>query len=413
MVIGTAEGRRLDKRFWGLVGLFVVVAVALVWRAGDALHFADEEHYWQLAMHLRRGEGYVSDQWLPTAFRPPGYPFWLAPWAFFDDAILICKLLNVALLVVAVLCMRHLVARQTPAWAWLAGAAPLLYPIWLFTATTLYPQTLCLALLMALFALMFGQAGGVSFKVALAAGVLCGALALTTPIFLPLSLWCAWCLWRSHASKALALRACVAALVGLALTVGPWTWRNWQTFGVWVPVSTNGGINLALGNCEHSGPNTGTNIPVSYFLSHVPPGANEIAESQAYQQIAVRWVSEHPADAAILYVRKWLNFFDVRSNLASEQAGMPWKDIVLGLTYYPLLLLVLVRCFWLRHVPLSPLERAMGVMYLAASLLMAVFFTRVRFRLPFDGLLMTWALISAGLCMTQFRATKASAGQAA
>lgn len=56
-------------------------------------------------------------------------------------------------------------------------------------------------------------------------------------------------------------------------------------------------------------------------------------------------------------------------------------------TYYPLLALMLLRLMLRRRVPVSPFEGYLLALYLLGALVQAVFFTRIRFRVPFDLLL--------------------------
>ena len=62
-------------------------------------------------------------------------------------------------------------------------------------------------------------------------------------------------------------------------------------------------------------------------------------------------------------------------------------DVLLLLTYSPLLLLFVLRWLLFRTYPPSPLERVFALAYVANALLSALFFTRIRFRVPFDALL--------------------------
>jgi len=77
-------------------------------------------------------------------------------------------------------------------------------------------------------------------------------------------------------------------------------------------------------------------------------------------------------------------------------------------TYYPLLALVGWRLWWRKRVPMTRGEWMMLGIYLCNGLLAAIFFTRIRFRLPFDALLMTLALISLGHLSNWWRTRRAA-----
>jgi 4-amino-4-deoxy-L-arabinose transferase-like glycosyltransferase len=80
-----------------------------------------------------------------------------------------------------------------------------------------------------------------------------------------------------------------AALLGLvmAMAIAPWTIRNARVFGRFVPISTNGGSNLWMGN----------NPETTGFYQDVPqfPGLNEAEADAERGRIARRYIAEHPA----------------------------------------------------------------------------------------------------------------------
>jgi hypothetical protein len=83
---------------------------------------------------------------------------------------------------------------------------------------------------------------------ALAAGLLWGLAILTRETvlyFLPLA-----ALWLGRGPGPRAPARGGAFLLAAVLTVAPWTYRNWQVFRAWVPVSTAGGQNLFQGNAH-------------------------------------------------------------------------------------------------------------------------------------------------------------------
>lgn len=385
----------------------MVVATGVVLLSGQALRFPDEIAYHDLAMHLVAGDGYVTEAFRPTAYRPPGYPFWLAPWVLMPASILWMKMLNVGLMGACLWFMHDLVRRQTPHSAWLAGAGALAYPVWTFTVSTLYPQPLFMALLMGMVWLLVRQEAQVTPRATVTMGVMAGFTALAVPAFIPLVGVFAWQVFQTRRMQGRpGLPGVIHLGLGMVLVISPWTLRNWLSMGEWIPVSTNAGINLAMGNNDMAGANTGTNLPIAYFQAMLPPVVSESNENSIFVRFALDWMATHPGQAAWLYVQKWLNFFNFRANLVTEQGHSILKDVVMAVTYYPMLAVVALRCLWCRDVPFSRLERFIGVLYLCASLWMALFFTRIRFRLPFDALLMTWALISVGVVSARWQARR-------
>ena len=99
------------------------------------------------------------------------------------------------------------------------------------------------------------------------------------------------------------------------------------------------------------------------------------------------WRAAHPGDAIRLYFRKVLNYFNFRNELFVRTESSTWRDAVQFLAYYPLLLAVLARLVMLKRFPMTPGEGLLYLLYFGNALLSAVFFTRMRFRMPFDFLL--------------------------
>lgn len=382
------------RAFLVLLALTVIVAAALSFASGAEIRYVDEADYFGLAERLVAGQGYVTESLQPTANRPPGYPFVMVPFVAVPRGVLLLKLLNVLFLAASIWLLRVMVARETPAVAWMAGGAALAYPVWMYTASTLYPQTLCLLLLLALVCLLTRRPS--ALPPFAAAGLLLAALVLVAPSFLLIApLLGLYVVFFGPFSLRRNLVAAALFAATTAAALSPWTIRNYQAFGAFVPVATNGGVNLLLGNSENARPNSGVDVDIDRYYQRLE-GLDEVESSRALQGFALEWVREHPREAAGLYARKVLNYFNFRAELATAQQNAGWKDLIMLVTYYPLLLLVLVRLCLARRAPLSRAEGLLLWLYVANAFLAAIFFTRIRFRLPFDGLLMTLALIAVG-----------------
>lgn len=381
-----------NKAFFWLFALSMVVALAVAALSGTALRYEDERDYFALAQHLAQGAGYVTPELKPTAYRPPGYPFLMALFAGLTQGVMYLKVLNVLFLGGCIWLMRGLIARDAPAAAWLVGVGLLAYPVWMYTASTLYPQTLCMLLMLALVYLLSSQAA--SWGSIVCAGVIYGYLVLVAPSFQLLApVFAAYLAffgpfaWRRNVAAAVLLG------VVTATTMSPWLIRNYQVFGQFVPVATNGGINLLLGNSESTRPNSGVNVDLDRYL-HQVEGLDEVQSSRVLQGFATDWIKAHPVDAASLYLKKAVNYYNYRAEAATSEQNAAWKDWLMFFTYYPMLVVVVLRLALVRRMPLSRTEGLLICVYVINGLLAALFFTRIRFRLPFDGLLMVLAIIS-------------------
>ena len=84
-----------------------------------------------------------------------------------------------------------------------------------------------------------------------------------------------------------------AAVVAFALVVVlPWSYRNYQTFGEWVWVSTNGGLTLLTGNNQSARGDYTQDDPL---VTSIPRSvANQIEVDKEAKRRAVQWIKENP-----------------------------------------------------------------------------------------------------------------------
>jgi hypothetical protein len=198
----------------------------------------------------------------------------------------------------------------------------------------------------------------------------------------------------SGAHRIAILRSMVVFFVVAAAVVFPWSLRNQMVFGTFVPLSSNGGINLYLGNSPGTRADSGMDADILALCKTASPTMNEIDYGRALQKCAIDWIVAEPGDAAVTYIAKLLNYFNYRNDLTTSVEGASWKFWIVFATYYPLLLLALIRLARFRSQPLSSYERLIFLLYFGNAFASAVFFTRLRFRVPFDFLLICVAAAS-------------------
>lgn len=366
---------------------------------GEQLRFGDERDYVALARSLAEGEGYTSDGGTPTAFRPPGYPLLLLPaYLATDGSVLAMRWVGVLALAGSVW-LAYLLGRRTGSAAAGALAAVLMagYPLLIYTASTLYPQVPALFLLLLTIELGLRATPTPDeppprrrWVVAVLAGAAAGLLILTVPTFGPsVALVIGWLAWRHRrrATRQLAYRAVAVLMIMAAVPPAAWCVRNALQLGAFVPVATNTGVNLLLGNSEGVTAGGGRVGDISRYENHaIEQDLDEIEQNHFYTRAALDWIVTHPADAATLYVGKVLNTFSFRNELATTGQADPLKDLVSALTYYPILVLAVLRLLLARRWPMHALEKVSLILILVNIAVLAVFFTRLRLRLPLDGL---------------------------
>ena len=375
---------------------------------GDSLRYFDEQDYVALARHLVAGQGYTIDGVTPTAYRAPGYPLVLAALIALGLDVVGLRIANFALLAGALWLLYRLLRRERFGLAALLAPFLLLgYPVIFYTAGTLYPQTLAMNLL--LLSVLLATDRAHPWRGAILSGLAFGYAILVVPTFaLKLPFFAlatllyrrrGWPGWRGF-WRALGPPVLLCA-VALALLL-PWTARNAVALGSFVPLTTNSGYNFLLGNSENTRPNAGVNIDISRYEQAAAP-LSEVARDAYFRDAARDWALAHPGRAVVLYAGKALNYFNYRNDLFVATESSRRNDFLLLLTYGPLLLLFVLRLLLARRVPLSALEWLCVGLYLVNPFLDAVATTRIRYRLPFDALLIVVAAVCLEVLWRRYR----------
>ena len=391
----------LAKHSWKIALIVMFISslgeIAISLHAGPKLWYQDEREYAALSTNVVQLHQFTIDGAELTASRPPGYIWFLAIARFCGASNTGLRLFNASALIASQLFLYLLVRRIASAGtAAIAVLLTLAYPVLFYSATVLFPQTLGAALMLSGIWLLFDKKPLTSPR-AIGAGVVWAALILTIPTFLILTVvFSLWLLWRRRDFRRVVLPFAAPAVILL----GAWSARNYAVFHTPVFIATNSGVNLLLGNSENATADTGSSADISKYtaVGHQMP---EPERNKYYSDAAKRWVRENPAQAARLYEAKLLRYFgfvdkteaDDRSTALSDQ-NRSWREIIMIVTYGPLLLLFLARIATSIKIPMSQEEICLTGLYFVNALFSAVFFTRIRFRLPTDWLML---VIDAGM----------------
>jgi hypothetical protein len=366
---------------------------------GRTLRYPDEAEYLALARNLVAQRVYSADGVHPTAYRLPGYPAILAALMLLKADLAALRFLNFVLLGLSGYLVWRLLGRASALAGMIGLAMAVGYPLGVYTAGTFYPQTLATTLFLAVLCLVFRREEPERGAMA-AAGVLSGWLILTVATFAPIVLLL--CAWRLAGGPARRWKPVLFLAGGCALVVTAWTLRNAAVFRSFVPVSTNRGISLLVGNTENTTPNAGVTVDISKY-ERAAEGMGEAEKDRYYAQCAREYVLSHKARALKLYVLKSLNYYNFRNTMLVKSESSPVRDLTMLVSYGLLLGLCIGRLLACRRFPLSALERFALAIYVLNGFLAAVFFTRLRFRLPFDYLLILVAASFAGQWLDERR----------
>lgn len=238
---------RLKPRVWILLVIAIAVTLRLLWYIiFNAPLRSDFATYFGLAKGLIEYGSYGSEV-SGRAYWPPGLPFFLTPFiAIFGPYPWILVLVNLLLSTLTVI-FTYLLAKSV-ADETTGKVASLLMAIWpshVMGAGLASKEQLVLALITGVLVLFIKsvseQGKKVSWEYAFGAGLLLGWSTLTQPSFMlfPSTLFLIDLVWAKNLRFPF-LRMLVLTL-GLIAVVAPWTIRNYEVFGQFIPVSTNGG----------------------------------------------------------------------------------------------------------------------------------------------------------------------------
>jgi len=364
-----------------LVLVILLSGAAYSYYLGNTLRYPDEQDYYAIATHLIDTGVFTLDGRHPTAARPPGYPAILAVLLMLGRSIMILRFANFVALGSSIYLLYHIgKAHGSALTACFAGILVCAYPVLFYTAGTLYPQTIAGCLLLGVMYYLFKKPQSLRYYIVV--GLLFGWLILMIPTFIVILLACLVWLWFQDANK----QKIIIALAAASILITFWTARNYLVFRSIVFVSSNSGINLLLGNSENTTPNSGVNVDISKYDA-VAGRLDEIARDKYYRDHAIDYIMNNKQQATKLYLLKLINHFNFRNELRTASESSRISDAVMLVTYGFMCFICLFRIVHIKEYSLSRIETVVLLFYVVNALFSAVFFTRIRFRLPFDLLL--------------------------
>jgi len=258
-----------DGRYKTLLVIFVLglaLRILFVLTLEDKIYWADGFDYDGLTTRLIEGKGYVNDDGEITAFRAPGYPYFLAAiYSAFGHhfiAVRIVQCLLDAVSIVVVFFIARLIFNRRV--AIISAVIFAVYPLFVYTASTFFPTTIFIFLVsVAMFLILSIEEKQTLFKAVLL-GVVLGLAVLTVPTvlaFVPFAL--AWILFRKRRFSFEYFLASSLVFLSLVLTLSPWLLRNYKIYHTPVVIATNGGYNFWIGNNSQAKAWTGNEQRIS------------------------------------------------------------------------------------------------------------------------------------------------------
>jgi 4-amino-4-deoxy-L-arabinose transferase-like glycosyltransferase len=328
----------------GLIAVALAIRIAYVLATPDYTLIHDAIDYDRHAASIASGHGFALSYGRPTAFRPPAYPIFVAgvyelvgvadKAGRVEAARIANAFVGTGIVALIGLIAFQLWGRRVSLLALALGAVYI--PLILVGQSVMSEPLFVLCLLGAIAALLHSRA----YPWVILAGVLMGLAILGRANAIVLLLPLAVAAWRGW-------RAPVVLVVAAALTVLPWTVRNYETFDAFVPVSTQFGS--ALAGTYNSEARADKVNPASWrTLKRVDdyrPIFNQIRSTpepvleQRLRSASLDFIREHPA-----YVGT-VAFWTTRRML--DLAGMDWSihtAATISVTRGPAIAGVI--CFW-------------------------------------------------------------------
>lgn len=414
--------RRPTAIAWGsrkeiliLLAVAVLVRLPVVLAAADLrTPIQDEQDYVALARSLVNGDGFAWGPERPTSIRPPLYPFFIATvWTVSgSESLQIVRWAQLGLSALSVLLLYAI------GWRWfnrrvafLAATGLAVYPSLMFSSALLLTEILFTTLLLCTTLSFVRFTEEPSKPRALLTGVTLGLSALARSVlwpFIGVLVLLAWAAAREDRCRN--RFAMVAVLVlGYAAAVGPWSVRNSALQRTFTVVDTMGGLNLMMGNYEHTPAArmweavslTGTGLAWSASLPPRAPDGSQWTEGTKEkwaQRQALSFMVSHPLTTVRRAVLKFADFWGLeRDFLAGVQRGYyaPPAVLVTAAGTAITVSYVCVMFLAILGILLAPPRRTAHVFLLAVILFIAgvhtVVFGHSRYHLPLIPLLLLYA----------------------
>lgn len=382
-----------EKRRWIL---FTIIAFILLGGAfysfylGDNFKYFDERMYYELGRNIVSMHMYSSGGTHPTANRPPGYPFLIAFFiSIINAGIPYIRFLNFIALGLCACLIYFIGKRLSSEFAGVLGASLVIgYPVLFYMAGTVYPQIIgALIFLTIVFLLLKAyDIRKSAMKIFFVIGLLLGFLIITIPSFvLCLPIIFIWIIYLKRKGTAWIL---TVFMLSCLIAIAPWTIRNYALYHAFIPISSNGGYTLLYGNCENTVPDAGAFTDISKYTEEAARlKLNEAQSDSYYKAKALEFIMNNKAQFLKSYFLKLLNYFNYRNKLATETEMSAARDTIMLIVWGTIILIFFIRLACIRSFAPSVFEMLLIVFYFASAFFHALFLARIRYRLPFDFLI--------------------------
>jgi len=292
--VGTQLGKFADARhaLWYAILLGLALRLMIWIVTLPEVQINDGWHYLELAKRLYLHQPYELDGY---AFWPPGTPLVYAAFMhLLGQPAWIAVVVNCSFFLLSAISVRAICQSLgfAPRDAALAVAVMACWPELFFPVSQVSKEILLIGMLPAVLALLLSQ----RTWPALLAGGVAGLAIMTQPSLTLLPLFLAAALLAARITPRTVLARMALLCIGAMLAIAPWTYRNYQVFGEFVPISTNAGLVLHAGNQPAMVNAMGE---VGGFLTPPAPPVplkNDLLLSRWHKAEAIRFILDNKAD---------------------------------------------------------------------------------------------------------------------
>lgn len=402
-------------KYWGeknllavifLLALFLRLIAIISLPAQFHAILADAAEYDKIATNLLAGKGFTLDAQSakPTTFRLPLYPMFLASIYFLFGhsyfAVRVIQAILGALLCVIIFYIARKIFNQKIALLSafiMAIYQPAIFSVYFGGPAFLLSENLFNFLLSILILFLVNNLF-LSFRLkdCFISGLILGLLVLTRPIFalFPLFFGCL-VLYVNRPRFILAIKKSLVILIGFILVILPWAIRNYFVYHAFMPLSTQGGMNLLLGNNAYvrgGGFSEGGLESLVREEDRALLGKmSEVQKDKLYRKYVKEFFLKNYPRLPKIFLKKllvqWDPFLTDYFSPRRERKYNPWYAIVLIFSLFGMVKAIKSK--------LNPRTALLFLLFLYTSVIAMVFAGDPRFRYPVEPYLVIFA--SAGI----------------
>ncbi|NQT23552.1 MAG: glycosyltransferase family 39 protein [Candidatus Omnitrophica bacterium] len=278
---------------------------------------ADDGDYDKLGWHLANGQGYSIVEGELTAYRAPGYPFFLAfMYKVFGRNYSVIRIVQSLFDAVSCILIFLIAAKLLGTnVAFVSSAIYAIYPFSVHYTGWICTESLFIMGFLLLTLLLLRIRADTKIFYPFFCGLVLGFLALVKSqmlVFYPFLL--IWLFFSLRGRIRAFMRTAVAIVIGLIIVVTPWTLRNYKVFNRIVLMTTMGGESLLCCNNEISLNDPRGKYVISVMeldgVRETVEPLDEVDRDEAYRKLAVDFIRKNLTKMPLFVFHKIRQLFD-------------------------------------------------------------------------------------------------------